>query len=201
MSFFQNTCKPVGLGGKLMVSMMNAGHAPMRDWGLQYLYIEPEDDVLDIGCGGGATVQCLLEKVPRGTVKGVDYSDVSVAKSVSVNQAAICEGRCKIVQGNVKELPFPDESFNEATAFETIYLWPELQSSFEQVCRVLKSGGSFMICNESNGEDAEGKKWASKIDGMSLYTAAQLEELLKNAGFSQVKTYSKKAWLCVVAVK
>ena len=26
MSFFDNTCKPVGLGGKLMVSLMNLGH-------------------------------------------------------------------------------------------------------------------------------------------------------------------------------
>ncbi len=27
MSFFENTRKPVGLGGKLMVAMMNLGHS------------------------------------------------------------------------------------------------------------------------------------------------------------------------------
>lgn len=30
MSFFENTRKPVGLGGKLMVAMMNLGHSPWR---------------------------------------------------------------------------------------------------------------------------------------------------------------------------
>ena len=28
MSFFENTRKPVGFGGKLMVAMMNLGHSP-----------------------------------------------------------------------------------------------------------------------------------------------------------------------------
>ena len=29
MSFFENTRKPVGLGGKIMVAMMNVGHSAM----------------------------------------------------------------------------------------------------------------------------------------------------------------------------
>ena len=36
MSFFENTRKPVGLGGKLMVAMMNLGHSPMARWGLSF---------------------------------------------------------------------------------------------------------------------------------------------------------------------
>ena len=30
MSFFENTRKPVGLGGKIMVAMMNVGHSAVR---------------------------------------------------------------------------------------------------------------------------------------------------------------------------
>ena len=33
MSFFENTRKPVGLGGKIMVDMMNFGHSAMAEWG------------------------------------------------------------------------------------------------------------------------------------------------------------------------
>ena len=32
MSFFQNTCKPKGIGGKIMVHMMNTGHSSMAEW-------------------------------------------------------------------------------------------------------------------------------------------------------------------------
>ena len=34
MSFFQNTCKPKGIGGKIMVNMMNIGHSSMAKWDL-----------------------------------------------------------------------------------------------------------------------------------------------------------------------
>ena len=37
MSFFENTRKPVGLGGKIMVAMMNVGHSAMAAWGLRFL--------------------------------------------------------------------------------------------------------------------------------------------------------------------
>jgi len=53
MSFFENTRKPVGLGGKIMVAMMNFGHSAMAAWGLQFLQPAPDAMVLDCGCGGG----------------------------------------------------------------------------------------------------------------------------------------------------
>ena len=41
MSFFENTRKPVGLGGKIMVAMMNFGHSAMAEWGLSFLQPAP----------------------------------------------------------------------------------------------------------------------------------------------------------------
>ena len=80
MSFFENTRKPVGLGGKLMVAMMNLGHTPVATWGLEFLHLSPDAKVLDCGCGGGANMKRLLKKCPQGIVKGIDYSPVSVEK-------------------------------------------------------------------------------------------------------------------------
>ena len=69
MSFFENTRKPVGLGGKLMVAMMNLGHGPVARWGLRFLRLAPNAKVLDCGCGGGANIKRLLEKCPHGVLK------------------------------------------------------------------------------------------------------------------------------------
>ena len=33
MAFFENTRKPTGFGGRLMVTMMNIGHRALADWG------------------------------------------------------------------------------------------------------------------------------------------------------------------------
>ena len=92
MSFFENTRKPVGFRGKLMVAMMNVGHSPVARWGLQFLNAAPDAKVLDCGCGGGANMKRLLKKCPQGIVKGIDYSPVSVEKSKKANETAIAEG-------------------------------------------------------------------------------------------------------------
>ena len=52
MSFFENTRKPEGFGGKIMVAMMNLGHSPVARWGLRFLNAAPDAKVLDCGCGG-----------------------------------------------------------------------------------------------------------------------------------------------------
>lgn len=93
MSFFQNTCKPEGFGGKIMVNMMNTGHSSMAEWGFEHIKIQDNDISLDIGCGGGANIKRLLEKSPHGKVTGIDYSDISVKKSEKKNKAEIKNNR------------------------------------------------------------------------------------------------------------
>ncbi|MDO5594145.1 MAG: SAM-dependent methyltransferase, partial [Eubacteriales bacterium] len=40
MGFYQNTCKPEGLGGKLMTQLMNGGHhAKLAEWGFSFLTV------------------------------------------------------------------------------------------------------------------------------------------------------------------
>ena len=65
MSFFENTRKPQGLGGKLMVNMMNIGHRALASWGMQFLHLSADANVLDCGCGGGKH-QKDFEAVPTG---------------------------------------------------------------------------------------------------------------------------------------
>ena len=65
-SFFQNTCKPKGIGGKIMVNMMNSGHSSMAEWGFTHIEIAENNICLDIGCGGGANVKKLLENSHHG---------------------------------------------------------------------------------------------------------------------------------------
>ena len=142
MSFFENTRKPVGFGGKIMVAMMNSGHGAMADWGFGHITIAENACILDAGCGGGANIKKLLAKVPKGQVKGIDYSEVSVEKSRKVNAKAIKEGRCELLQASVVELPFADNTFDLVTAFETIYFWPGLVECFQEVYRVTKPGGA-----------------------------------------------------------
>ena len=168
MPFFENTRKPEGFGGKLMVAMMNLGHSPVARWGLQFLDAAPDARVLDCGCGGGAAIQV---------------------------------GRCVVWQGSVERIIFAKDWFDAVTAFETVYFWPDLPRCFREVYRVLKPGGTFLICNESNGDTDKDEKWAEIIGGMTIYKAVELKAYLEQAGFHEVQIHKKKSWLCITARK
>ena len=154
MNFFENTRKPQGFGGKLMAKMMNSGHAKVSQWGFSNISAKPDAKVLDVGCGGGANIATWLDKCRNGHVTGLDYSEVSVAESQELNAAAIKQGKCRVLQGDVSAIPFSDEVFDYVSALETVYFWPGLKKCFSEVNRVLKSGGTFLICNESDGTNA-----------------------------------------------
>ena len=133
----------------------------------------------------------------------LNYSALSVEKTKAYNREQIAAGRCTVLQGDVKSLPFADESFDLATAFETVYFWPGLTACFTEVCRVLRPGGTFLICNESDGTDETGLKFEKIIDGMKCHTVEELSAALKAAGFSGVTVdhFANKPWITVLARK
>lgn len=201
---FSNTRKPEGFWGRMMVAGMNGGsHAAMANWGLDFGSVPAVGEILDIGCGGGANLQRLMQRSVDSKVTGVDYSSVSVEKSKKVNAEAIANGRCQVLEASVALLPFKDETFSMATAFETVYFWPDIEKSFAEVRRVLVPGGKFLIVNEDDGLSGNNEKWEKMIEGMHTYTPDELKTHLSAAGFKDitVKRDETKHWLAVIALK
>ena len=204
--FFNNTRKPDGWMGKLMVNGMNQGHAAVSDWGLSYFPDVPgaaHSMLADFGCGGGRNTAELLKRFPEARVTALDYSKVACAKTKQFNRNEVQAGRCNVVQGDVSRLPFEAATFDVITAFETVYFWPGPVESFQEVWRVLKPGGTFMIVNESDGRNTKDEKWAGIIDGMRIFTQERLTQYLKDAGFSQIAAHvnRKQHWICLLAEK
>ena len=202
--FFSNAKKPSGFLGKIMVNGMNGGgHAAMASWALEAVEIPEDYKILDIGCGGGGNIARMLKRVHKGSVMGIDFSTVSVEKSLKVNAKAVKEGRCQVTEGNVASLPFEKGMFDMVTAFETIYFWPDIEHCFNEVKKVLKPGGRFVIVNESDGSGPMDAKWENLIEGMHTYRPEEIRTLLSNTGFSNINIQKNEAkhWLMVTAEK
>ena len=91
-SFFTNCANPKGWMGQLMLRFMNFGHAPLTNWGLDLIEFQEGCTMLDIGCGGGATLKRLLKRSKGSRVYGIDISEESVAKARKVNDALLGNG-------------------------------------------------------------------------------------------------------------
>lgn len=201
-SFFNNARKPQGLLGKVIMKFMNGnGHKVLSEWAFPFLEIQDGDTILDIGCGGGANLARFLKIYPNSKVHGIDYSSVSVALSKDINKDEIKKGRCQIIEGNVSNLPYPSNSFDLVTAFETVYYWPNIDDSFLQVKRVLKLNGKFVVVNGADGEG--GWVWDSYIDGMHTYTPTEIYHHLLVVGFKNIEIIREKNlhFVCAIAYK
>ena len=95
----------------------------------------------------------------------------------------------EIIEGNVKSLPFEDNTFDIVTAFETVYFWPDIEKCFAEVKRVLKPGGIFLIGLETNGSDNFIMKfWGHFID-MEMYDDDEITSFLESNDFSDITVY------------
>ncbi len=72
--FYGQFRRPKGMMGKFIAKSMNKEHFEVTTWGLDKLKAKDSNIILDIGCGGGRTVNRLSNKVPKGKVFGMDYS-------------------------------------------------------------------------------------------------------------------------------
>lgn len=195
----QNTSCPQGFWGRMVLRGMNRFHASLARRGMRQVDWQPEWNVLDIGCGGGADLKRLLKLCPQGRVYGIDLSEESVAFARRHNAGEL-DRCCFIRQGDVCSLPYGDGAFDAVTAFETVYFWSPVGKALGEVFRVLRKGGCFLIGLEA-GDPELGRMWTKRIGGMTVYGAEELKRLLSRAGFSDIRAIRAKEELHIVAHK
>ncbi|MGI6007309.1 MAG: class I SAM-dependent methyltransferase [Ruminococcus sp.] len=195
----ENPAFPEGKTGEKMLERMNKSHAPLRAFALPLLPWRPAMRILDVGCGGGATIAEMLERSPESVIDGIDYSEVSVRQSEEMNRKYLGT-RCSVCQADAADLPFPENTYDLVTAMETVYFWPDADRAFAEILRVLKPSGIFAVINE--GSDPEKCDWPP-VDGfMKIYLPEELTALMTKAGFRETKVYHGQGQIiCVVGVK
>jgi SAM-dependent methyltransferase len=197
--------KPTKWVGRFFLWIMNISHSGVTDWGLKHVQVEKHFTLLDVGCGGGRTIQKLAALATEGMVYGVDYAKGSVAASRGKNAELIQTGRVEIAQASVSQLPFPDDKFDLVTAVETQYYWPDLVKDMQEILRVLKPGGTLIVIAESYKRGAYN---TLQRPVMKLLRSANLDVeghrgLFSTAGFTDIQIFEErtKGWICGIGQK
>ena len=158
--------------------------------------LQPAGTVLDAGCGTGATTRFLLN------CEHVDVLDFSAA-SLDVLHTNLGEHEnLELVQGDVRRLPFPDESFDCVLCANTINcLTPDMQpQAAAELMRVLKPGGRFVVSAHHYSRFKQRRHWVKDvcpgqpgIDYVYRFTREELAELFPHAAFRAAGFYALPA--------
>ena len=180
---------PDGIVGSLMLRIMNTAHIQMNKWALEKIKPGEGSVMLDVGCGGGKTLQLLSKLSTYGKIYGIDYSEQAVKNSIRVNKTDVATGKIHIQQASVTDIPFSDNMFDIITAFQTHYFWTDLETSVKEVYRVLKQKGCFYIIAE-----------LYKINyHMKVYkTKEEVVRLFQQSGFNTVEFYENQNKKCIL---
>lgn len=123
----------------------------VRDRVLAGAYLQPDDVLLDVGCGDGLIGFAALELLPEGRVI---FSDVS--RDLLDRCEALADGlgvtvRCSFVEAAADRLePIPDSSVDVVTTRSVLIYVAEKASAFAEFYRVLRPAGRLSVFEPIN---------------------------------------------------
>jgi SAM-dependent methyltransferase len=92
-------------------------------WAVEQLDVQPEDRVLELGCGHGVAVSLICERLAGGTVVAIDRSAKMTAAATKRNAQYVESGRATILTATLQGADLGDAQFNKVLAVH----YPPLQ--------------------------------------------------------------------------
>jgi len=167
----------------LMFASSRLGKLHARDRILARLNLRGDETVLDVGCGHGLLLIAAAKMLPRGHAVGIDlwsnWQQSDNSREATLTNAAL-EGvadRVSVHDGDIREMPFADRSFDAALAHFAIHNVVSREGrrqAIREIVRTLKQGGQVAI---------------SDLHGAALYA-----DELRKSHMTEVEISSLNFW-------
>lgn len=156
-------------------------------------------EVLDIGCGPGGADMLLVEEHGAKRVVGIDLEPPLVDRAIKLGQKKGLSASLEFIIVEPGPLPFAEASFDVVFSKETMLSIPDKAALYADVFRVLRPGGSLIASDwlKAEGQHLDGlQEYLDAIDfSANMETQATTTQLLKSAGFIDVKVRDRTQWL------
>jgi SAM-dependent methyltransferase len=164
---------------------MEHDHVPIVRPMLACMNLQPDDRLLDVGCGTGWLERLVAPQLLEGEALGIDLSDGMIARA---RQASAGLTNVRFELGTADTIPAADGRFTQAVSVESAYYWPDPVRGLREIRRVLASHGSAWILINYYAENPYSHEWGSLLDVRThLLAAKDWESLFAEAGFTGVE--------------
>jgi ubiquinone/menaquinone biosynthesis C-methylase UbiE len=151
---------------------MTARPSERLAWAVEVLDVEPDDRVLEVGCGHGVAVSLVCERLDGGRITAVDRSAKMIAAARKRNRA--CADKARFVVADIEAAALGDETYDKAFAVHLAAL-EQPGEALDVVRGRLTPQGSLYLFSQAPG-------WKQLADARRF--ADQLAETLSDAGFT-----------------
>jgi SAM-dependent methyltransferase len=160
--------------GWAIARIMPLGERGVHEAVAEMLDLQPDDELLDIGCGPGAFLATKARHARR--VVGLDPSRTMLHQAERRLAGRLAAGTARLVVGSAAELPFDDGEFSAVTA-----IFAPMKHA--EVFRVLRPGGRVVAADNDprRSPDEPTVAW-----GRRRWDEADHRRMLEDAGFTQV---------------
>jgi trans-aconitate methyltransferase len=103
---------------------MAAQSIPARiRWAVDFMDVQPNDHVLEIGCGPGAGAELICQRLETGKLFAIDRSESGVDRTRRRCQRYVDAGRLTVRQIDLATLRVPVKRLNKVFAFNVNLFW------------------------------------------------------------------------------
>ncbi len=122
--------------------------------------------VIDLGCGTGKWTRALAKRYANAQVMGLDFATGMLQKAY-LNRDELASSALHWIAGDIEALPLRAESVDLAFSSLAIQWCQNLSSVIEEVSRILKPGGSFVLSTLAQGSLFEMRSLWQNIDNVA----------------------------------
>jgi arsenite methyltransferase len=179
--------RPHGLLAGVFGAVMNGGNRQVNLRSLEALEVEPGQRVLEVGFGGGATLEILLQEKACSYVGGLDPSPEMVRAAERRFASWIAEGRMAVRRGEAGAIPWADAELDRVLSVNSMFYWPDPARGAREIRRVLRPGGLLVLgLRDKTAADKIG------IGRLGYWSPAEedIKALLVDAGFDRLSAQS-----------
>ncbi|HWQ62820.1 MAG TPA: methyltransferase domain-containing protein [Methanospirillum sp.] len=169
----------------------------------------PGSLVLEAGCGTGAQTVIITSQNPDCRFRSIDISQTSLdfAEERLRKEAGSCISQVTFEQGDIRNLPYDDETFDHIFLCFVLEHLPEPGNALKELKRVLKFGGSIMAIEGDHGSVYFYPPSQAAIDAVQTQIELQhrsggdacigrrLYPLLTETGFSDVRVTPRMVYV------
>ena len=195
--FAQQFKKPEGFLGIVAGKLMATVGAEKNQWTISLLYLEKDDNVLEIGFGPGIGIELASTVIEDGKIIGIDYSQKMMQQALKRNKEGIRKGQVELILADVQNLPSFNLHFDKVFSINSIIFWENPVETLKEIRESMKENGVIAITVQPFMKGATNE--TTKQLGRKIFN--QLNE----AGYSDIKMELKHmkpvATVCVLGKK